>query len=145
MEFLRQDIIAEMNRLDLNATGAMKASIEYDVTSDNDGTTGTLSALDYWVNVGSGTPPGTKVLVRDIQNWIDAKGIEDELESSAREIAKRIRLFGSLAYREGAPNAFETAITAWELNADTLNIGEATADAIGGEYVGIVTANLGRI
>lgn len=134
-----------MARLDLNASGAMKASIEYNVTSDKDGTTGTLSALDYWVNVGSGTPPGSNVLVRDIQKWIEDKGIEDELDASAREITKRIRKFGSLAYREGAPNAFETAITAWELSADTLNIGEATADAIGGEYVGIVKANLERI
>ena len=67
MEALRVAVLAEMDRRNLNATGAMAASVDPEVKQDATGTTGTLSALDYWVRVGSGTPPGGPVFVDDIQ------------------------------------------------------------------------------
>lgn len=142
LEQLRLDVLAEMERRDLNATGAMSESIEVDVAQDAQGTTGTLSAFDYWVNIGSGTPPGSDVKERDIKAWMEAKGFEDANVATAFFIARKIRRDGSKAYRQGLPNAFETAIDAWEMSALVRNLGSETANEYGDSFVEILRTNL---
>lgn len=138
MEALRIGVLAEMDRRNLNATGAMAASVDPEVTQDAEATVGTLSALDYWVRVGSGTPPGGPVFVDDIQKWIDAKG----LDLSAWAVARRIRRTGSKDFREGNPNAFETAIDQWEASALMQGLGERTANQYGDSFVEILRNNI---
>lgn len=135
---IRFNVLAEMNRRRLNATGRMSASVSNVVRQDQDGTSGFLTALDYWVNVGSGTPPGGPVLVADIQTWLNAKG----LDLSAWGIARRIRRAGSKDFREGNPNAFETGIDAWEDSPSGQELGGRTANEYGDAYVDILVNNI---
>lgn len=142
LDQLRLDIIAEMERRDLSATGAMIDSLEVDVTQDNTSTTGTLSALDYWVNVGSGTPPGSDVKERDILAWMEAKGFEDANVGTAFFITRKIRKEGSKAYRQGLPNAFDTAIDQWALSGLVTRLGERTANEYGDSFVELLRNNI---
>lgn len=139
---LEQRIKGEMARRDLNATNAMQESIEVDVSAVPEGTTGTLSALDYWVNVGSGTPPGSDVKERDIMQWMEAKGFEGDNAGIAFFIARKIRREGSKAYRQGLPNAFETSIAAWEASVLVRDLGELTANEYGDSFVSILRENI---
>lgn len=142
LDQLRLDIIAEMERRDLNATGAMVDSLEVDVMQDDTSTTGTLTAFDYWVNVGSGTPPGSDVKERDILTWMEAKDFEGANIGTAFFIARKINRDGSKAYRQGLPNAFETSIEAWAVSGLVTRLGERTANEYGDSFVEILRNNL---
>lgn len=139
---LRIGVQGEMERRDLNASGRMSDSIEDDVTADATGVTGTLSALDYWVNVGSGTPPGTGVKERDIAQWMEDKGFEGANIATAFLISRKINREGSRDYRVGNPNAFETAIDAWEASVLVRDLGNTTANEYGDSFVELLRSNL---
>ncbi len=139
---LKLDITGEMNRRDLSASGDMIASLDDQVTQDDTSTTGTLSALDYWVNVGSGTPPGSGVTERDIAQWMEDKGFEGANIATAFFITRKINREGSKAYRQGLPNAFDTAIDAWEASAQVQGLGELTANQYGDSFIEILRSNL---
>lgn len=139
---LKLDIAGEMNRRDLSASGAMIASLDDEVTQDDTSTTGTLSALDYWVNVGSGTPPGSGVKEADIAQWMEDKGFEGANIATAFFITRKINREGSKAYRQGLPNAFDTAIDAWEASALMQNLGERTANQYGDSFIEILRNNI---
>lgn len=139
---LQVGIRGEMARRDLNATFAMSNSIEVDAEQDDSGVTGTLSALEYWVNVGSGTPPGSDVKERDIAEWMEAVGFEGDNAGLAFFIARKIRNEGSKAYRQGLPNAFETAIEAWENSALLRDLGQRTANEYGEAWVEVIRKQL---
>lgn len=132
---LKLGVRDEMERRDLNASGRMSQSIEDQVVTDVDAVVGTLSAFDYWVNVGSGTPPGTGVKERDIAQWMEDKGFEGANIATAFFIARKINRQGSKDYRLGNPNAFETAIDAWERSALVRDLGAATANEYGDSFV----------
>lgn len=140
MDALRSGVLDEIAREGHNATGALSASVTNTVTQDNTSTTGTMMALDYWVNVGSGTPPGGPVFVADIQEWIDAKG----LDLSAWGVARKIRRAGSKDFREGNPNTFTTAIDAWEASVVVRDLGEKTANDYGDSFFEVLRSNLTR-
>ena len=142
MDALRERVAGEITRRDLVASGDMLRSLDVDVVSDPDGTTGTLSALDYWVNVGSGTPPGSDVTERDIAKWLDDKGFEGDNAGIAWFIARKIRRDGSKDYRVGNPNAFETAIEQWENSTVITQLGERTANEYGAAWVEVLRQNM---
>ncbi len=142
MDALRVRVSDEIRRRDLIASGDMLRSLDVDVKQDSEGATGTLSALDYWVNVGSGTPPGSDVSERDIAKWMEDVGFEGDNAGIAWFIARKIRRDGSLDYRVGNPNAFETAIEQWENSSVVTQLGERTANEYGAAWVEVLRQNI---
>ena len=142
MDALRVRVSDEIRRRDLIASGDMLRSLDVDVKQDSEGATGTLSAIDYWVNVGSGTPPGGDVTEREISKWLDDKGFEGDNAGIAWFIARKIRRDGSKDYRVGNPNAFETAIEQWENSTVVTQLGERTANEYGAAWVEVLRQNM---
>jgi hypothetical protein len=97
-----------------DATGALGASIASELTViGGAGTSGRIIALDYWPNVGSGTPPGTQVDVNSLAKWALAKGIRSTDRGAmlfALRAGPKIEQFGSRDWRRGGANVFLTAI-----------------------------------
>ncbi len=97
-----------------NASGRMGESIISELTEiARAGATGRILALDYWVNVGSGTPPGTFVPVEDLTEWALIKRIrltERGARKFATYISYKIEAEGSRDYRRGGENVFIQAI-----------------------------------
>ena len=133
MNVLRLDVLAELERRRINATGALSASVDVNTALLPTETVGTMTALGYWKTAGSGTPPGGPVRVSDIQTWLDAKG----LDFSAWAIARRIRRIGSKDFREGNPNAFLTAIETWETGPALEGLEELGANKYGDATVSL--------
>lgn len=74
-------------------------------------------AYDYWVNVGNGSPPGTRVAFLDLVRWAKAKGRgrnERETLRIAALVGRKIRREGSLDFREGNPNVYLETIDEFE-------------------------------
>ena len=140
MNRLRLDILAELDRRNLNATGAMRGSVDANTAQTTTATTSAITAFDYWVNVGSGTPPGGPVDVGAIARWLEVR----QLNFNAKMLARRISRIGSRDWREGNPNAFETAIEAWEQTPEFTGLGDRSANQYGQAWVDIVFNNLNR-
>jgi len=97
-----------------DATGALGSSISSELTEIGAaGVTGRILALEYWINVGSGTPKGTFVEVDALTQWALAKGIR-RTERGARKFAARIsykiEAEGSRDWRRRGKNVFLSAI-----------------------------------
>lgn len=107
-----------------DATGALGASISQELTEiARSGATGRITALDYWVNVGSGTPPGTFVSVEALVKWVKAKGIRSTDRGAilfATRVSYRIEEAGSRDFRRGGKNVFLTAIEASQGDTDAV-------------------------
>lgn len=125
-----------------NASGRMGESITSELTEiARAGATGRILALDYWVNVGSGTPPGTFVKVEDLTEWVLIKRIR-LTERGARKLATyisyRIEADGSRDWRKGGENVFLAAIERFQ--PDIAQVIEAYLtdidDAITREFIG---------
>ena len=144
LEALRLDVLAEMERRGLNASYALVNSIENDVVQTDVSTTGTMTALDYWVNAGSGTPPGQGVREFDIAQWMEFKGFEGANIATAFFITRKINREGSKDYRLGNPNAFETAIDGWENSQVLVELASNTANEYGDSFYEVLRSNLSR-
>lgn len=97
-----------------NASGRLGESITSEITEiARAGATGRILALDYWTNVGSGTPPGTRVSVESLTEWAIVKRLyanEKSARKFATSVAARIEASGSRDYRRGGENVFLAAI-----------------------------------
>lgn len=99
-----------------HATGSLGESITSEITEiARAGATGRILANEYWVNVGSGTPPGTFVEVEDLTEWVLIKRIrltERGARRFAAYVSYKIEAEGSRDYRRKGVNVFLAAIDA---------------------------------
>lgn len=95
------------------ASGSLISQNSFVATSSGNHVIGFGYALDYWVNVGSGTPKGTDVPFEALVRWAMNKGLTNsrkEMASLAMNVRRKIRMEGSLDYRLGNPNIYLEAI-----------------------------------
>ena len=142
MNTLPPVVSAELERRDLNASGAVNASMQTNTTQTPTSTTGTMLALDYWINVGSGTPPGSGVRESAILQWMEEKQFEGANIATAFFITRKINREGSLAYRQGLPNAFETAIDIWAKSTAFDTLDTVAENEYGKAYIDLLQKNL---
>lgn len=91
------------------ASGSLISQNTFVSTASGNHVIGFGYALDYWVNVGSGTPKGTDVPFEALVRWAMNKGITNsrkDLASLAVNVRRKIRKEGSLDYRLGNPNIY---------------------------------------
>lgn len=135
MNDLQQGVWAELDRRNLNASGAMRTSVAVNTAQSATETVGTMTALDYWINVGSGTPPGTTVDIHSIAQWIEIR----QLSFEPQYLKKRIEEDGSKDFQAGNPNAFDTAIEQWRNSARVLAIPDIVLEAYGKATLEIIS------
>jgi hypothetical protein len=100
----------------VNASGALADSIEYEI-GDNEIR---ILALDYIDSVITGTPPGSKPLVSNIEKWLAHKG----LNYNPTSVSEGIDRYGSSIWQEWQgreSNLFEDFITNGELRPEILD------------------------
>jgi hypothetical protein len=113
MTRVQTEVLDELDRRNINATGRLKRSTTTQVQTSVVTSRGTLSALGYWVNAGSGTPPGTVVTPQELAKWAVAKGLANNDRAALKLgvlVSRKIQRFGSKQFREGGENAYRVAI-----------------------------------
>jgi hypothetical protein len=99
----------------INASGKLRRTNAYAVDDGPTFTVATLYAQSYWVQAGSGSPPGTKVSLPDLVQWAKDKGLVNN-ERAALRLAfltqRKILKEGSRDFRQGNDNVYLKEIDA---------------------------------
>ncbi len=108
-----QQAKGELERRNINASGALSKSHRVEVFTSSTATTGEVLGLSYWTKAGSGSPPGTVASLEGLKGWLLDKGIvkgNEPTEWIAALIQDKIYEQGSRDFRERNPNVYrETA------------------------------------
>lgn len=112
---LHGDVDRRLDQRNINASGALKASNRHEVYEQAEAIVGELSALSYWKNAGSGSPPRTVADFEDLKGWALVKGLTSDLGMAGRiaaAVQDRIYEEGSRDFRERNPNVYTEAVEA---------------------------------
>ena len=128
LDDLKKDIQLNMVKRDKVASGETFRSIRSTVLSSEFFVRGSGSATDNWVNVGSGTPPGSGVTPKTILEWLNSRGLQG-MRRAALPIARKINKLGSKDYRLKRENVFTEVIDRYSQEG-RFNIVDEAADYV---------------
>lgn len=130
MKALREDVSDLSKERDLNATGGTLRETQPRTFGGGSAVVGQLIAPENWKYWGNGRGPGAMPPVQNLQNWINAKG----LDLNAWAVAKSIAQKGTRDYRQGGENIVELAADNWDLR----EVDEAFVRDVGDGFYEIV-------
>jgi hypothetical protein len=114
-DFMVDKLVKVLDEQGHRATGELQDTMRSVVTTTNKGFEITIFGKDYAKAVDKGSPPGTKVSIEALAEWVETKGIatgDVAIKSIAFLIQRKIFKEGTIQFRENKKGFIEVMLDA---------------------------------